>query len=62
MIENTYDDYDLHFSNEWAVVSWSSNPGIHAILNGIPAFVGPQSLAYDLSLIHILTLPTICSV
>ena len=47
MIENTYDDYNLNFSNEWAVVSWSSNPGIHAILNGIPAFVGPQSLAYD---------------
>jgi hypothetical protein len=49
MIENTYDDYDLEFNNEWAVVSWSSNPGIHAILNGIPAFVGPQSLAYDVA-------------
>lgn len=49
IIENTYDDYDLEFNNEWAVVSWSSNPGIHAILNGIPAFVGPQSLAYDVA-------------
>ena len=49
MIENTYDDYDLEFNNEWAVVSWSSNPGIHAVLNGIPAFVGPQSLAYDVA-------------
>ena len=49
MIENTYDDYDLHFSNEWAVISWSSNPGIHAVLNGIPAFVGEQSLAFDVA-------------
>ena len=31
------------------MVSWSSNPGIHAVLNGIPAFVGPQSLAYDVA-------------
>ena len=41
-IDNTYDDFDLNFSNAWAVVSWSSNPGIHAVLNGIPAFVGEQ--------------------
>ena len=48
-IDNTYDDFDLNFSNAWAVVSWSSNPGIHAVLNGIPAFVGEQSLAYDVT-------------
>jgi len=48
-IDNTYDDFDLNFSNAWAVVSWSSNPGIHAVLNGIPAFVGEQSLAYDVA-------------
>jgi len=48
-IENTYDDFDLNFANAWAVVSWSSNPGIHAVLNGIPAFVGEQSLAYDIA-------------
>jgi len=46
-IANTYDDFDLNFSNAWAVVSHSSNPGIHAVLNGVPAFVGEQSLAYD---------------
>lgn len=46
-ITNTYDDYDLEFNNIWATVSWSSNPGIHSILNGVPAFVGPASLAYD---------------
>jgi len=48
-IANTYDDFDLNFSNAWAVVSYSSNPGIHAVLNGIPAFVGEQSLAYDVA-------------
>ena len=48
-IENTYDDFDLQFDNTWAVVSWSSNPGIHAVINGVPAFVGPHSLAYDVS-------------
>lgn len=48
-IENTYDDFDLNFNNAWAVVSWSSNPGIHAVMNGIPAFVGEQSIAYDVA-------------
>lgn len=48
-IDNTYDDFDLNFANAWAVISWSSNPGIHAVLNGIPAFVGEQSLAYDVA-------------
>jgi len=48
-IQKTYDDFDLNFHNAWAVVSWSSNPGIHAVMNGIPAFVGEQSLAYDVA-------------
>ena len=42
MIENTYDDYDLEFNNEWAVVSWSSNSGIHAVLNGILLLWDPE--------------------
>ena len=46
-IKNTYDDFDLNFANAWAVISHSSNPGIHAVLNGIPAFVSEESLAYD---------------
>jgi hypothetical protein len=45
----TYDDFDMRFSNIWATVNWSSNPGIHSILNGVPAFVGPSSLAYDVA-------------
>jgi hypothetical protein len=46
-INDTYDDFDLNFNNVWATVSYSSNPGIHSILNGVPAFVGTSSLAYD---------------
>ena len=46
-IAGTYDDFDIGFNNIWATVSYSSNPGIHSILNGVPAFVSPASLAYD---------------
>lgn len=48
-LSGTYDDYNIQFSNIHAVVSWSSNPGIHSILNGVPAFVGSASLAYDVA-------------
>jgi len=46
-LNGTYDDFDMSFNNVHATVSYSSNPGIHSILNGVPAFVGPASLAYD---------------
>ena len=46
-LNGTYDDYDMQFDRVHAVVSCSSNPGIHSILNGVPAFVGTSSLAYD---------------
>lgn len=46
-VANTYDDFDLNFENAWAVISWSSNPGPQAVIAGIPAFVGPDSLAHD---------------
>ena len=48
-IRGSYDDFDMGFNNVWATISWSSNPGIHSILNGVPAFVGPSSLAYDVA-------------
>ena len=48
-LDNTYDDFNLDFQNCWAVVSWSSNPGPQAVIAGIPAFVGPDSLAYDVA-------------
>lgn len=45
----TYDDFDMGFDNVHATISYSSNPGIHSIINGIPAFVGTSSLAYDVA-------------
>jgi len=45
----TYDDYDIKYKNIWATVSYSSNPGIHSIIQGVPAFVGTSSLAYDVA-------------
>ena len=49
-IKGTYDDFDMGFDNIWATVSWSSNPAIHSVINGVPAFTGPSSLAYDVAL------------
>ena len=46
-INGTYDDFDMSFRNIHATISYSSNPGIHSTLEGVPAFVGPASLAYD---------------
>ena len=48
-IKGTYDDFDMQFDNIWATVSWSSNPGVHSIINGVPAFTGPSSLAFDVA-------------
>ena len=48
-IKGTYDDFDMQFNNIWATVSWSSNPGVHSIINGVPAFTGPSSLAFDVT-------------
>lgn len=41
------DDFPIDFSNVHATINWSSNPGIHSVINGVPAFVGPDSLSYD---------------
>lgn len=46
-VPGTYDDFDFKYSNAWAVINWSSNPAVEAVRNGIPVFVGPSSLAYD---------------
>ena len=46
-LPGTYDDFDYVFENAWAVVNWSSNPAVQAVIKGIPVFVGPSSLAYD---------------
>ena len=47
--QGTYDDYDIRFSGAWAAVNVCSNPGIHAVLEGIPAFVSSSSLAYPVA-------------
>jgi hypothetical protein len=46
-ITGTYDDFDMDFTDVWATVSYSSNPGVHSIIDGVPAFVSTSSLAYD---------------
>ena len=55
-IAGTYDDFDMGFDNIWATISHSSNPGCHSILQGVPAFVSPSSLAYpvanDIDFLH----------
>ena len=48
-IGGTYDDFDMGFDNVHCTISWSSNPGIHSVINGVPAIVGPSSLAYDVA-------------
>lgn len=46
-LPDTYDDYDFpdSLSDAWAVINWSSNPGIIAAMSGVPVFTGPDSLA-----------------
>ena len=43
----TYDDFDFEHSlrRAWCVVNWNSGPGCQSVLQGVPAFVGPTSLA-----------------
>jgi hypothetical protein len=48
-IGGSYDDFDMGFDNVHCTISWSSNPGIHSIINGVPSFVGPSSLAYPVA-------------
>lgn len=48
-IAGTYDSFDMNFKNAWATINWSSNPGIHSIINGVPAIVGPNSIAYSVA-------------
>jgi hypothetical protein len=48
-IGGTYDDFDMGFDNVFCTISWSSNPGIHSVIDGVPAFVGPDSLAYPVA-------------
>ena len=46
-VNGTYDDYDMGFDNIHCTISYSSNPGIHSVIAGVPSFVSTHSLAYD---------------
>ena len=49
-LANTYDDYDMKFNDIYCTVSWTSNPGIHSVLDGVPAYTSTSSLAWDVSI------------
>jgi hypothetical protein len=46
-LPGTYDDFDFDRSLQqaWCVLNWNSGPGTQAVIQGVPAFVGPTSLA-----------------
>jgi len=46
----TYDDFDMNFDNIYCTVSWTSNPGIHSVIEGVPAYTSQSSLAWDVSI------------
>ena len=47
--QNTYDDTNLSevFKSAWALINHSSNPAMQAVFNGVPVFVSPASLSFD---------------
>ena len=49
-ISGTYDDFDMNFNNIYCTVSWTSNPGIHSVIEGVPAYTSNSSLAWDVSI------------
>ena len=46
-VNGTYDSFDMGFDNIHCTISYSSNPGIHSVIAGVPSFVSTHSLAYD---------------
>ena len=49
-ITGSYDDFDMGFNNIYTTVSWTSNPGIHSVIEGVPAYTSQSSLAWDVSI------------
>ncbi len=49
MDRKTIDDTDFKdtLHNAWAVVNYSSNPAMEAVINGVPVFVSEDSLCYE---------------
>ena len=48
-VNGTYDSFDMGFDNIYCTISYSSNPGVHSVIEGVPAFVSTHSLAYDVA-------------
>lgn len=44
-VESSTVPFKQDLLNAWAVINWNSNTGIESIIEGIPSFVGPESLA-----------------
>jgi hypothetical protein len=46
-VAGTYDCFDFgnSIARAWAVINWNSGPGSQAVIAGVPAFVGADSLA-----------------
>ena len=49
-IAGTYDDFDMEFNDIYCTVNWTSNPGIHSVINGVPAYTSQSSLAWPVSI------------
>jgi hypothetical protein len=49
-LPGTYDDFDMKFGDIYCTVSWTSNPGIHSVIEGVPAYTSTSSLAWDVSI------------
>ena len=49
-LAGTYDDFDMGFNDIYCTVSWTSNPGIHSVIEGVPAYTSTSSLAWDVSI------------
>ena len=48
-VKGTYDDFDLNLSNVFMLYSYTSNPGLQAVIEGIPVAVSESSLAYPVA-------------
>ena len=50
-LRGTYDEFDFRSSlgRAWAVVNENSGPGSQAVIDGVPAFVGADSMAFPVA-------------
>lgn len=48
-IKDTYDDFDFDCEGAYAVINFSSNPATQAVIEGVPVFTGPSSLAWPVA-------------